>query len=144
MEQRGVTEEKSPFPAAQFHAGFSNDSADRFFRQRGKRHVEGERNMEILKPAAAGTLESSDAQVTVEPGENGVELSLTSSVMNQYGRQIRAVVLETLQRLEVTKARVTVVDKGALDCTIKARVECAVLRSCGQSAENIPWGGAIR
>lgn len=100
--------------------------------------------MEILKPAAAGTLESSDAQVTVEPGENGVELSLTSSVMNQYGRQIRAVVLETLERLEVTKARVTVVDKGALDCTIKARVECAVLRSCGQSAENIPWGGAIR
>lgn len=100
--------------------------------------------MDILKPAAAGTLESSDAQVTVEPGENGVELSLTSSVMNQYGRQIRAVVLETLQRLEVTKARVTVVDKGALDCTIKARVECAVLRSCGQSAENIPWGGAIR
>ena len=100
--------------------------------------------MEILKPAAAGTLESSDAQVTVEPGENGIELSLTSSVMNQYGRQIKATVLETLERLDVTAARVTVVDKGALDCTLKARVECAVLRSCGQSAENIPWGGAIR
>ena len=100
--------------------------------------------MEILKPAAAGTLESSDAQVTVEPGENGIELSLTSSVMNQYGRQIKATVLETLERLEVTNARVTVVDKGALDCTLKARVECAVLRSCGKSAENIPWGGAIR
>ena len=52
--------------------------------------------------------------------------------------------LETLERLEVTSARVTVVDKGALDCTLKARVECAVLRSCGQSAEQIPWGGAIR
>lgn len=100
--------------------------------------------MEILKPAAAGTLESSDAQVTVEPGENGVELSLTSSVMNQYGRQIRATVLEILERLEVRNARVTVVDKGALDCTLKARVECAVLRSCGKSAENIPWGGAVR
>ena len=100
--------------------------------------------MEILKTAAAGTLESSDAQVTVEPGTNGVELELTSSVMNQYGRQIKATVLETLERLEVTNARVTVVDKGALDCTIKARVECAVLRSCGKSAENIPWGGAIR
>ena len=100
--------------------------------------------MEILKPAAAGTLESSDVQVTVEPGDGGVELSLTSSVMNQYGRQIRATVLETLERLEVTDARVTVVDKGALDCTIKARVECAVLRSCGRSAEQIPWGGAIR
>ena len=100
--------------------------------------------MEILKPAAAGTLESSDAQVTVEPGENGIELSLTSSVMNQYGRQIKATVLETLERLDVSAARVTVVDKGALDCTLKARVECAVLRSCGKSAENIPWGGAIR
>ena len=40
--------------------------------------------MEILKPAIAGTLESSDAQVTVEPGEGGIELALTSSVMNQY------------------------------------------------------------
>ncbi len=100
--------------------------------------------MEILKPAAAGTLESSDAQVTVEPGENGIELSLTSSVMNQYGRQIKATVLETLERLDVSAAKVTVVDKGALDCTLKARVECAVLRSCGKSAENIPWGGAIR
>lgn len=100
--------------------------------------------MEIIKPAMAGTLESSDAQVTVEPGEGGVELSLSSSVMNQYGRQIKAAVLETLERLEVRSARVTVVDKGALDCTLKARVECAVFRSCGQSERNIPWGGAVR
>ncbi len=100
--------------------------------------------MEILKPAIAGTLESSDAQVTVEPGEDGIELALTSSVMNQYGRQIKATVLETLERLDVKHARITVVDKGALDCTLKARVECAVFRSCGQSEENIPWGGAVQ
>ena len=55
--------------------------------------------MDIQKPAVAGTLESSDAQVTVEPGEGGIELSLSSSVMNQYGRQIKATVLETLERL---------------------------------------------
>lgn len=100
--------------------------------------------MEILKPAIAGTLESSDAQVTVEPGQDGIELSLTSSVMNQYGRQIKATVLETLERLNVQHVRITVVDKGALDCTLKARVECAVFRSCGQSAENIPWGGVVQ
>ncbi|MCI9268856.1 MAG: citrate lyase acyl carrier protein [Lawsonibacter sp.] len=100
--------------------------------------------MEILKPAIAGTLESSDAQVTVEPGQDGIELSLTSSVMNQYGRQIRATVLETLERLDVQHVRITVVDKGALDCTLKARVECAVFRSCGQSEENIPWGGVVQ
>ena len=100
--------------------------------------------MEILKPAMAGTLESSDAQVTVEPGDGRVELTLSSSVMNQYGRQIKATVLETLERLEVTSARVNVVDKGALDCTLKARVECAVFRSWGASEQNIPWGGAVR
>lgn len=100
--------------------------------------------MEILKPAMAGTLESSDAQVTVEPGTDGIQLTLSSSVMNQYGRQIKTTVLETLERLGVENAQVTVVDKGALDCTLKARVECAVFRSCGQSQANIPWGGAVR
>ena len=99
--------------------------------------------MEILKSAAAGTLESSDCMVTVEPGE-GISLDLSSSVMNQYGRQIKAAVLETLDRLDVKNANVTVVDKGALECTLKARVECAVFRSCDASSANIPWGGAIR
>ena len=99
--------------------------------------------MEILKSAVAGTLESSDAMVTVEPGE-GITLELSSSVMNQFGRQIKATVLETLERLEVKDARVTVVDKGALDCTLKARVECAVFRSCDASGANIPWGGVVR
>ena len=99
--------------------------------------------MEIKKIAMAGTLESSDAQITVEPGENGIELTIESSVINQYGRQIRKVVLETLERLDVKNARVTVFDKGALDCTLKARVECAVYRS-NNITENLPWGGVIR
>ena len=98
--------------------------------------------MEILKSAAAGTLESSDCMVTVEPGE-GISLDLSSSVMNQYGRQIKATVLETLDRLQVESGHITVVDKGALDCTIKARIEGAVFRSVDQY-ENLPWGGAIR
>ena len=99
--------------------------------------------MEILKSAAAGTLESSDCMVTVEPGD-GISLDLSSSVMNQYGRQIKAAVLETLERLDVKNGSVTVVDKGALECTLKARVECAVFRSSDASSANIPWGGAVR
>ena len=99
--------------------------------------------MQIKKAAMAGTLESSDAQVTVEPGNGSVELSIESSVIHQFGKQIRKVVLETLDRLHVTDARVTVIDKGALDCTIKARVECAVYRANGIT-ENLPWGGDIR
>ena len=85
--------------------------------------------MELKKAAMAGTVESSDAQITVEPGTNGIELNIESSVIQQYGRQIKAVVLETLKKLDVKNAKVSVVDKGALDCTLKARVEGAVFRS---------------
>lgn len=99
--------------------------------------------MEIKKAAMAGTLESSDAQVTVEPDAQGIELSIESSVIHQFGRQIKAAVMETLDRLDVKDAKVTVVDKGALDCTLKARVECAVYRS-NDVTENLPWGGAIK
>ena len=59
--------------------------------------------------------------------QTGIELSIESSVIHQFGRQIKAAVMETLDRLDVKDAKVTVVDKGALDCTLKARVECAVL-----------------
>lgn len=105
--------------------------------------------MEVKGTVMAGTLESSDAQVTVEPG-TGIELSIESSVINQYGKKIRATVLETLERLEVKDAKVTVVDKGALDCTLKARVEGAVFRASGYSEDvicagkKLPWGGAIQ
>ena len=99
--------------------------------------------MVVEKSAMTGTLESSDAMVTVEPAE-GLEVSIESSVLNQYGRQIKATVLETLERLDVKDAKVIVVDKGALDCTLRARVECAVFRSCDASAANIPWGGVVR
>ena len=99
--------------------------------------------MEIVRPARAGTLESSDAQVTVAPGNGKVEFTLESSVINQYGNQIKKVVMNTLKNLEVDNVKIKVVDKGALDCTIKARVEGAVFRSNVQT-ENIPWGGAVR
>lgn len=99
--------------------------------------------MEIIKPAMAGTLESSDCQVTVEEGDGKIEFSLDSVVINQYGNQIRKVAFETLENLGVDNVRLTIVDKGALDCTIRARIEAAVYRSVGQM-DNLSWGGAIR
>mgnify|MGYP000364483242 CR=1 FL=1 len=99
--------------------------------------------MNIKKPAIAGTLESSDCQVTVEKGKGAVDFYLDSPVINQYGNQIRKVVLDTLNNLGVDDVRISVVDKGALDCTIKARVEGAVFRSLGRT-EELPWGGAIK
>lgn len=99
--------------------------------------------MEIIKTAVAGTLESSDCMVTVEPMNGGLELDLDSAVYRQYGERIKEVAFETLERLDVTNARVSIVDKGALDCTIKARVECACARASGFSGR-ISWGGVIK
>ena len=79
--------------------------------------------MEIKKAATAGTLESSDCMVTVEPGEGKIDFSLESSVIHQYGNQLRKVALETLKNLDIDNVRITIVDKGALDCTLKARIE---------------------
>ena len=105
--------------------------------------VKEEARMEIKKPAIAGTLESSDCQVTVEAWEGKVDFSLESAVINQYGNQIKKVAYETLENLGIDNVKLTIVDKGALDCTIKARIEAAVYRSVGQ-IEDLPWGGAIR
>ena len=99
--------------------------------------------MEIKKPAVAGTLESSDCQVTVEPGNGKVDFSLESAVIHQFGNQIKKVTLETLKDLGIDNVRISIVDKGALDCTIKARIEGAVFRAVEQY-DNIPWGGAVR
>ena len=85
---------------------------------------------------------SSDAMVTVEPGE-GIDFTLDSSVINQYGNQIRKVTMETLKNLGVDNVSIHIVDKGALDCTLKARIEGAVYRAVEQY-ENLPWGGAIQ
>ena len=83
--------------------------------------------MEILKRASAGTMESSDVYVQIEPGK-GLDIQLESVVLNQFGDAIREVVTEVLKEQGVENAAVRIVDRGALECVIRARVETAVLR----------------
>ena len=85
----------------------------------------------IVKQAFAGTMESSDAYVEIEPG-TGIELKLESVVKEQFGDAIEAVVKDVLTQCGVTDARISVVDRGALDCVIRARVETAVMRGRGE------------
>ena len=87
---------------------------------------------EIIKAAVAGTDEKSDAVITIEPCENGLQLEVKSVVMNQFGAAIEASVREVLQELGVQNAIVRVADRGALDCVLRARVETAVLRGKGE------------
>lgn len=83
--------------------------------------------LDIQKPAVAGTMESSDAYVRIQPGE-GIDIQLESVVLAQFGDAILAVVHEVLDELDVRNASVHIVDRGALECVIRARVETAVKR----------------
>lgn len=86
--------------------------------------------MKLLEIANAGTLESSDIQIIIEPNENnGIVIELESVVKNQFGDQITDVIMKTLHELDVKDAKIFANDKGAIDPVIKSRVQTAVYRS---------------
>ena len=88
--------------------------------------------MDILKRASAGTLESSDAYIEIEPGKNGLDIQLESVVLGQFGESIDRTVRQVLAEQGVTNANIRVIDRGALECVLRARVETAVLRGKGE------------
>nr|WP_307775080.1 citrate lyase acyl carrier protein [uncultured Cetobacterium sp.] len=88
--------------------------------------------MEIKVKAVAGTLESSDMYIIMEPNTSGIELELESVVMGQYGDDIKRVILESLEEMGVTSAKVFVNDKGAIEPVIKSRIQTVVTRAAQQ------------
>ncbi|MGH4120623.1 citrate lyase acyl carrier protein [Clostridium sp.] len=86
--------------------------------------------MEINKPSKAGTMESNDIYVMLMPNpKGGIEINLQSIVMKQFGQEIERVMLEEFKELGVENVIVTAQDKGALNYTIKARIETATKRA---------------
>ena len=83
--------------------------------------------MDIQKKASAGTLESSDAYVEIGPG-TGLDIFVDSVVQGQFGDAIARVVQAVLQEQAVENARVRVLDRGALECVLRARLETAINR----------------
>ncbi|WCE32450.1 citrate lyase acyl carrier protein [Vibrio sp. SCSIO 43137] len=96
--------------------------------------------MLISRRSYAGTLESSDLLVEISPSETDeLDIEVTSSVEKQFGVAIEKVVRETLSQMGVKSGFVSVNDKGALDCIIRARVQAAVIRA--SETQEIEWGG---
>ena len=87
--------------------------------------------MEIKYRASAGTMESSDAYVEVEPAA-GLDIQVESVVRAQFGEAIEEVVRQVLREQGVENASVRIADRGALECVLRARVETAVLRGKGE------------
>ncbi|CVK20910.1 citrate lyase acyl carrier protein [Sporomusa sphaeroides] len=88
----------------------------------------------LLKPAQAGTVESSDILIILAPAAagTGIQVELTTPTMQQYGEHIRNLIIKILEAQGIQDAVIHANEKGALDYTIEARVKTAVKRSLGQ------------
>ena len=90
--------------------------------------------LKLRKAAQAGTVESSDIQVSIAPASSGagIQLELVSPTLQQYGEHIKALITKILKDEGVNDAVVQANDKGAIDCVIEARVKTALGRAAAQ------------
>jgi citrate lyase subunit gamma (acyl carrier protein) len=87
--------------------------------------------MSIGRKAQAGTVQSSDLMVFVEPA-GALVIEIESTVKRQFEHLIREKIEEILRSHGVTAGKVRVSDRGALDYAIQARLETALLRAAGE------------
>jgi citrate lyase subunit gamma (acyl carrier protein) len=95
-----------------------------------------------MKPkisAQSGTFESSDVIFLIEPlpENSGRKIELSSTVFHQYGESFNKIVVEMLDEFDLTDIHLIAKDKGALEPTIKARLETAILRSLDEPKNTI-------
>jgi len=84
--------------------------------------------MTIKKKGQAGTMQSSDLMVFVEPADE-LTLEIESTVKKQFEHLIRAKLEEVLAKQGITKGKIRITDRGALDYAIEARLEAALQRA---------------
>lgn len=95
-----------------------------------------------MKPkiaAQSGTFESSDVIFLIEPlpDNSGRKLEISSTVMQQFGDSFRRIIIEMLDQYDLTDIHLIAKDKGALEPTIKARLETAIKRSLDEQEGTI-------
>ena len=86
---------------------------------------------QLLRASQAGTVESNDIMISVSPAEagSGRNVTIVSPVLKQYGRQIRELIDSVIKEKGIEDIRIHANDKGALDCTIRARLNVAIERA---------------
>jgi len=94
--------------------------------------------LEIKRIGRAGTVESNDINIVIEPSDKeDIEIELQSAVIKQFGEHIKVLIIEILRSKGIKNAYVKAVDKGAIDCVIKARTLTALYRAA--ESEEYEW-----
>ena len=82
-----------------------------------------------IAKASCGTMESSDAYMELEPIAGATQIELQSVVEHQFGDSIRARAAQMLREEGIENVRLNIVDRGALECTLRARLETLIERA---------------
>lgn len=85
--------------------------------------------MQIKRKAQAGTMQSSDLMVFIEPSD-ALRIDIDSTVKKQFEHLIRQQVESVLENHGVNAGHIRVSDRGALDYAIVARMEAGLKRAC--------------
>jgi citrate lyase subunit gamma (acyl carrier protein) len=87
--------------------------------------------MKIIKSSEAGSVDSGDILIYIEPNEGlgvQVELSGKAAVMKQFGKYMEVVIRDTAGQFALEDVTIKAQDNGALDYVIRARMEGAISR----------------
>ena len=92
--------------------------------------------MEIVQKAQAGSFESSDILILVEPNKKGQgrKIEIESGVFKQYGDKIEKLINIVLDNYGIDDVHLKAHDKGAIDAVISARMETVLTRALNQQA----------
>lgn len=82
----------------------------------------------IIRSSRAGSVQSNDLLVTINPGNNGIEIEIKSVVSDMFYDSIKETVTDELKALGVKNCEIKIDDRGALPFAIRARVKTAVDR----------------
>jgi len=83
--------------------------------------------MKIVKKTTAGTLESSDCLVTVSPA-NELIIKLDSVSKRRFKNHLNTLIHDTLTALQIDSGHIEIIDRGALDYCLRARIITAIKR----------------
>jgi citrate lyase subunit beta/citryl-CoA lyase len=88
------------------------------------------RNKPPLQAGHHGPTIRNDCHVTIDPSSSGIHIE--STVASLYGDRIEACAKDALNELGLRDVGVTILDSGALDFCIRARIEAAALPLAGR------------
>ena len=90
--------------------------------------------MIIKKSAQAGSLESNDILIRIDPVKtgSGIDIEIDSPAKKQFGDMIHSEITEVVNKYGIKDIKISAIDKGSLRYCVKARTETAIKRALGE------------